>query len=94
MPEKSTVKRARRARQEGKAATTQAGAFVAEEVRHAKRGKPPVKSRQQAVAIGLSKARRAGVKVPKKSSTSAKKAPARSRAKSPKSTATQRHAHR
>ncbi|HET9594573.1 MAG TPA: DUF6496 domain-containing protein [Anaeromyxobacteraceae bacterium] len=66
MPEKKTMKRARKAKRAGKAATTQAGAFVGEEMRHKKRGKHPVKSRKQAIAIGLSKARRAGVKVPRK----------------------------
>ena len=66
MPEKKTLKRARRARRQGKAATTQAGAFVGEEMRHKKTGKHKVKSKKQAIAIGLSKARRAGVKVPKK----------------------------
>jgi hypothetical protein len=73
MPEKKTLQRARRAKREGKAATTQAGAFVGEEMRHAKSGKHPVKSRKQAVAIGLSKARRAGVKVPAKKRASSKK---------------------
>jgi hypothetical protein len=80
MPEKKTLERARRAKREGKAPTTQAGAFVGEEMRHAKSGKHRVKSREQAVAIGLSKARRAGVKVPKKRAASKKttrKAPAR-----------------
>jgi uncharacterized protein DUF6496 len=70
MPEKTTLRRARRARKEGKAATTQAGEFVREEMEHAKRGKHPVKSRKQAIAIGLSKARRSGVKVPPKKSRS------------------------
>ncbi|WP_242393974.1 DUF6496 domain-containing protein [Anaeromyxobacter oryzisoli] len=69
MPEKTTLRRARRARKEGKAATTQAGEFVREEMEHAKRGKHPVKSRKQAIAIGLSKARRSGVKVPPKKAT-------------------------
>lgn len=73
MPEKKTLQRARRAKREGKAATTQAGAFVGEEMRHAKSGKHPVKSRKQAIAIGLSKARRAGVKVPAKKRASSKK---------------------
>jgi hypothetical protein len=81
MPEKKTLQRARRAKREGKAATTQAGAFVGEEMRHAKSGKHPVKSRKQAIAIGLSKARRAGVKLPAKKRASSKKtsrkAPAR-----------------
>jgi uncharacterized protein DUF6496 len=64
MPEKRTLERARKKKREGKAPTTQAGEFVREEMHHAKRGKHPVKSRKQAVAIGLSKARRSGVKVP------------------------------
>lgn len=73
MPERSTKKRAQKARRQGKAATTQAGEYVKEEMEHAKRGKHPVKSRKQAIAIGLSKARRAGVKVPaRKSSKSSK----------------------
>jgi hypothetical protein len=66
MPSKTTKARAQRAKRQGKAPTTQAGEFVREEMHHAKRGKHPVKSRKQAVAIGLSKARRAGEKVPRK----------------------------
>lgn len=74
MPEKTTIERARRDRREGKAATTQAGEFVREEMEHVKRGKHGVRSRKQAVAIGLSKARRAGVdlKPPSKGRTSRK----------------------
>jgi hypothetical protein len=67
MPEKKTIRRARRAKRQGNAASTQAGSFVREEMEHKKRGKHPIKSRKQAVAIGLSKARRVGIKVPKKS---------------------------
>lgn len=65
MPERKTLERARAAGRKGKASTTQAGAFVREEMEHAKRGKHehPVKSHKQAIAIGLSKARRAGVKI-------------------------------
>ncbi len=72
MPEKRTVERATKAKQEGKAPTTQAGEFVREEMHHAEEGKHRVKSRKQAVAIGLSKARRAGVelKPPKQGSVS------------------------
>ncbi len=66
MPEKRTKERARRDKRQGKAPTTQAGEFVHEEMEHAKRGKHPVASRKQAIAIGLSKARRAGVDVPAK----------------------------
>lgn len=61
MPEKKTMQRARRAKRQGKAPTTQAGEFVREEFEHAKRGKHKVSSRKQAIAIGLSKARRSGV---------------------------------
>ena len=83
MPEKKTLRRAAKAKRAGKPASTQAGAFVGEEMRHAKSGKHPVKSRKQAIAIGLSKARRSGVKVPRKKAASprkaatARKAPAR-----------------
>lgn len=66
MPEKGTLKRARAKAREGKAPTTQAGEFVREEMHHARSGKHPVRSRKQAIAIGLSKARRSGVKVPAK----------------------------
>ena len=75
MPEKRTVKRARKAKRQGKAATTQAGEYVREEMEHAKRGKHPVKSRKQAIAIGLSKARESGVRVPAKKRTSRKATP-------------------
>jgi hypothetical protein len=75
MPEKKTLQRARRAKRQGKAATTQAGAFVGEEMRHAKSGKHTVKSKKQAIAIGLSKARRAGVKVPAKKGSTARSKP-------------------
>ena len=64
MPEKSTLRRARRDKRQGKSAGTQAGEFVREEMHHVKRGKHGAKSRAQAIAIGLSKARRSGVKVP------------------------------
>jgi Family of unknown function (DUF6496) len=66
MPERKTKRRARKAKRQGKAATTQAGEYVREEIHHKKRGKHPVKSRKQAIAIGLSRARRSGVNVPRK----------------------------
>lgn len=72
MPEKRTTQRARRDRRQGKKASTQAGHYVAEEMRHKKSGKHPVKNRKQAIAIGLSKARRSGVKVPKRGKTAKK----------------------
>lgn len=74
MPEKKTRQRARAARRAGKAPSTQAGEFVREEIEHVKRGKHGARSRRQAVAIGLSKARRAGVKVPPKKSSRRRKA--------------------
>jgi hypothetical protein len=64
MPEKQTVERARRARQKGKASSTQAGEFVREEMHHVRQGKHGARSTKQAIAIGLSKARRAGVDLP------------------------------
>jgi hypothetical protein len=64
MPEKKTLERARRAKRQGKAASTQAGEFVREEMRHVRAGKHGARSTKQAIAIGLSKARRAGVALP------------------------------
>ena len=61
MPWKTTLKRARKDARQGKAATTQAGEFVREEIEHVRGGKHGVRSTKQAIAIGLSKARRAGV---------------------------------
>lgn len=74
MPEKRTRERARRRKAEGKAATTQAGEFVREEIHHIREGKHGARSAKQAIAIGLSKARRAGVDLPppKKGETSEK----------------------
>ncbi len=63
MPERQTVERARRDAREGKAPSTQAGEFVREEVEHIRQGKHGARSTKQAIAIGLSKARRAGVKL-------------------------------
>ena len=64
MPDKRTLERARRDRREGKSASTQAGEFVREEIHHVREGKHGARSAKQAIAIGLSKARRAGVKLP------------------------------
>jgi len=68
MPEKKTLERARQAEKEGKAPSTQAGEFVREEIEHIREGEHGARSTKQAIAIGLSKARRAGVKLrpPKK----------------------------
>ena len=59
MPEKKTLRRARQDRREGKSASTQAGEFVREEIHHVREGKHGARSAKQAIAIGLSKARRA-----------------------------------
>ena len=64
MPEKKTIERARRDAREGKAPTTQAGEFVREEMEHIREGKHGARSTKQAIAIGLSKARRVGVPLP------------------------------
>src|ERR1700760_2304265 len=64
MPEKQTLQRARRDKREGKAPTTQAGEFIREEMHHIREGKHGARSTKQAIAIGLSKARRAGVDLP------------------------------
>lgn len=66
MPEKKTLQRARQAKKQGKAPSTQAGQFVREEIHHVRKGKHGARSTKQAIAIGLSKARRAGVKLPRK----------------------------
>lgn len=68
MPEKKTIDRARKAKRQGKSPGTQAGEFVREEIEHIREGKHGARSAKQAIAIGLSKARRAGVdlKPPKK----------------------------
>jgi len=74
MPEKETLERAEEDKREGKAPSTQAGEFVREEVEHIREGKHGARSTKQAIAIGLSKARRAGVKLepPAKGKASAK----------------------
>jgi hypothetical protein len=64
MPEKETMERAKEDKREGKAPSTQAGEFVKEEIDHIREGKHGAKNTKQAIAIGLSKARRAGVKLP------------------------------
>jgi hypothetical protein len=61
MPEKETLERAEEDKREGKSPSTQAGEFVREEIEHVREGKHGVRSTKQAIAIGLSKARRAGV---------------------------------
>lgn len=64
MPTKATARKAKRDKREGKSASTQAGEFVHEEIRHVRQGKHGARSTKQAIAIGLSEARRAGVDLP------------------------------
>jgi hypothetical protein len=64
MPDKDTLRRARQDAEEGKSPSTQAGEFIREEIEHIREGKHGARSAKQAIAIGLSKARRAGVKLP------------------------------
>jgi hypothetical protein len=73
MPEQETIDRARQDKREGKAPSTQAGEFVREEIHHVREGKHGARSTKQAIAIGLSKARRAGVRIPKKGKAAAKR---------------------
>ena len=75
MPERKTIERARADAAAGKAPSTQAGEFVREEIEHVREGKHGARSTKQAIAIGLSKARRAGVKLgtPKNASASTKR---------------------
>ena len=79
MPEREVRKRAQRDRREGKAPTTQAGEFVREEIEHVREGKHGARSTKQAIAIGLSKARRSGVKLkpPKRAKASTRRQAAR-----------------
>ena len=92
MPDEETIEKAREDQREGKSPSTQAGEFVHEEIEHVREGKHGARSAKQAIAIGLSKARRAGVKLPppKRGSKRTKQAAARDlkaarsgRAKSP-----------
>src|SRR6516225_10619461 len=64
MPEAQTLERAERDAEQRKAPSTQAGDFVREEIEHIRQGKDGARSTKQAIAIGLSKARRAGIKLP------------------------------
>src|SRR5437868_13095424 len=77
MPDKETIERAKEDAAEGKAPSTQAGEFVREEMHHIREGKHGARSPQQAIAIGLSKARRSGVKL---GAPARRKARARTRA--------------
>ena len=66
MPDEETLERAEQDKEEGKSPSTQAGEFVKEEIDHIREGKHGARSAKQAIAIGLSKARRKGKKVPAK----------------------------
>src|SRR5712691_6498070 len=79
MPEKKTIERARKDASEGKAPSTQPGEFVHEEIEHIRQGKHGARSAKQAIAIGLSKARRAGVKLPPPKGTASEKTKAQAR---------------
>ena len=63
MPRKETIRKARQDKRAGKSPSTQAGEFVREEIEHVREGKHGARSAKQAIAIGLSKARRAGVRL-------------------------------
>src|SRR6476646_194220 len=90
MPDKEVVERARKDKRQGKSASTQAGEFVREEIEHIREGKHGARSTKQAIAIGLSKARRAGVKLaaPKAGTSS------RTRKQAARDTAAARHPHK
>ena len=81
MPEKQTLKRAAEDKRKGKSASTQAGEFVREEIHHVREGKHGARSTKQAIATGLSKARKAGVKIKDKSSSADSPKATRSTAK-------------
>jgi hypothetical protein len=89
MPEKKTLERAEKDKEQGKAPSTQAGEFVHEEIEHVREGKHGARSTKQAIAIGLSKARRAGVKLapPNKGSKKTRKQAARDLKKGKKKSA-------
>ena len=93
MPEQKTLERARKDKREGKSPTTQAGEFVREEMEHIRSGKHGARSTKQAIAIGLSKARKAGIDLPPpakgKTSEKTRKSAARAYAQGQKS-----HAHK
>lgn len=83
MPTAATKKRAQTKKRQGKAPTTQAGEFVREQMHKKKRGRGAAKSRRQAIAIGLSEARRSGIKVGQpRSKRQTKSSSKRSRSKS------------
>jgi hypothetical protein len=78
MPDKRTIRKARQDKREGKSAATQAGEFVGEQMRKIRRGEHGARSAKQAIAIGLSEARRAGVDLPPPGRGKAKRSTRRS----------------
>jgi hypothetical protein len=95
MPEKKTIERAKKALRSGKAPSTAAGEFIREEIHHAREGKHGVRSAKQAIAIGLSKARRAGVPLPAEKPTRSTRAMQRAaKAGAPKRLAKRRKAQK
>lgn len=88
MPERETLERAREDEKEGKSPSTQAGEFVREEMHHIREGKHGAASTKQAIAIGLSKARRAGVRL------GAPKGPAETRHKAEQDEEAAEHPHK
>ena len=68
MPEKQTIERAKKDLRQGKSPSTAAGEFVRQEIHHIREGKHGAKNVKQAIAIGLSEARKKGAKVPRKKS--------------------------
>lgn len=66
MPEKRTIKKAQKDKREGKSSSTQAGEFVKDEIHRIRKGETGARNTKQAIAIGLSKARKAGVDIPDK----------------------------
>jgi len=80
MPEKRTIERARKDLRRGESPSTAAGEFVRQEIHHIREGKHGAKNTKQAIAIGLSEARRAGVPIPDKSASSKRKRGGSSRA--------------
>src|SRR3954465_275799 len=93
MPEKRTIKKAQADKRQGKSPSTQASEFVHESIDHIRKGKHGAKNAKQAIAIGLSEARRAGVDIPDKAGSKSRpkrKAATRTRATKAKSTETSR----
>jgi uncharacterized protein DUF6496 len=82
MPDRETIQRARRDKRQGKSASTQAGEFVRREIEHIREGKHGARSAKQAIAIGLSEARRAGVDLPPRKGSSSAKSGRKSRGSS------------